>query len=121
MCQFLYFFFLAGTQKSLYTFELSFIMKEFIFSFTVTFLISNLTFLFFETPITNLLLKVFNLNRRRDITVNKQEEDVKVTKQKEMKMDKQKEFKNDKRKKIRYNFSEVNNNNINFKHINKLD
>lgn len=101
MCQFLYFYYMTGTQKFLYTFELSNILKEFIFSFTITYLISNLTFILFEMPITNLLLKLFNLNRRRDIKLeNKLEDNHNL---------------NSYNKLIKYDYIEINNNNPDFK------
>lgn len=106
MCQFLYFFYLTGTQKFLYSFELSSILKEFLFAFAVTFLVSNLTFLFFEMPVTNLLLKIFNLNRRRDIMAVEQQ----AAKQQAAKQ-----------QAVKYDYSEINNNNPDFEPIKKID
>ena len=83
-------------------------MKEFIFSFTITFLISNLTYLLFEMPLTNVLLKLFNLNRRRDITVETKQVIETETKQ---------VIKAETKQVIKYDYSEINNNNPDFKLI----
>lgn len=121
MCQFLYFFYLTGTQKYLYSFELSNLLKEFLFAFAVTFLVSNLTFLFFEMPVTNLLMKTFNLNRRRDIMADEQ----KAAEQKaaEQKTAEQEAVRQTAAKQqaanqaVKYDYSEINNNNPDFKPI----
>lgn len=106
MCQFLYFYYMTGTQKFLYSFELSNLLKELLFTFAVTFLVSNLTFLFFEIPVTNWLLKLFNLSRRRDIIANKPEKRS------------HSRTNHKKPEAIKY---DSNNNNPDFKPINKID
>ena len=121
MCQFLYFFYLTGTQKFLYSFELSSILKEFLFAFAVTFLVSNLTFLFFEMPVTNLLLKIFNLNRRRDImAVEQQAAKQQAAKQQAAKQQAAKQ-QAAKQQAVKYDYSEINNNNPDFEPIKKID
>ena len=105
---------MTGTQKFPYSFELSNLLKEFIYTFAVTFLMSNLTFLFFEIPITNWLLKLFNLSRRRDIITDK------PAKYGHPKLSHPKHS-HPKPAAVRYDYSEINNNNPDFKLINKID
>lgn len=119
MCQFFYFYYLTGTQKTLYSFDLSNLLKEFVFTFTLTFILSNVTYLLFEMPVTNVLMKLFGLNRRRDLIVA-DNGNVKCTK---LKNDSQYTRRFDKLDKldIQYDYSEINNNNPDFEPIKKLD
>ena len=110
MCQFLYFFYMTGTAKTPYSFQLSNLLKEFLFTFAITFLVSNLTFLFFEMPLTNLLLKLFRLSRRRDIVASRRPTG-----------ESQSKIGHPKKETVKFDYTEINNNNPDFKPFTKMD
>lgn len=65
MSQFIYLWYNIGTRKNLFRLTILNIFKEAVFSLVISVLISNIVFVFFECPISNLLAYFSGLDKKK--------------------------------------------------------
>lgn len=69
--QFIYLHYSLASTRTIFVFNRFFVLKEFIASFLLTFIITNLAYLFFEQPFNNLFKNYYGLKKRREVHEDK--------------------------------------------------